>query len=210
MELGSLAGLAQIIWLDVVLSGDNALVIGIAASTLAPNLRRKAIVFGLGLATTIRILFAGAATYLLAVPGLLFAGGLALLWVSWRLFADLYWHQAEPELSEHGNGSTAGAGASAGNSLWKALVSITIADISMSIDNVLAVAAIARDNVSMLVFGLALSIALMGLGASLIVKVLLKYRWISYVGVALLVYISATMLVQGAPGIRDLIGMAMA
>jgi YjbE family integral membrane protein len=206
MELGSLAGLAQIIWLDVVLSGDNALVIGIAASTLAPALRRKAIVFGLALATTIRILFAGAATYLLAVPGLLFAGGLALLWVSWRLFSDLYWHQAEPELSEHG-AAAAGVPA-AGSSLSKALISITIADISMSIDNVLAVAAIARDNVTMLVFGLALSIALMGLGASLIVKILLKYRWISYVGVALLVYISAEMLIQGFPSLRDLLATA--
>ena len=203
MELGSLAGLAQIVWLDVVLSGDNALVIGIAASTLAPTLRRKAIVFGLVLATTIRILLAGAATYLLSVPGLLVAGGLALLWVSWRLFSDLYWHQAEPELSEHGDASapTKGDGAS----LFKALVSITIADISMSIDNVLAVAAIARDNVSVLVFGLALSIALMGLGASLIVKILLKYRWISYVGVALLVYISVQMLWQGY---LDLAGLA--
>ncbi|MFO1170706.1 MAG: YjbE family putative metal transport protein [Hyphomicrobiaceae bacterium] len=205
MELGSLAGLAQIIWLDVVLSGDNALVIGIAASTLAPGLRRKAIVFGLALATTIRILLAGAATYLLNVPGLLIAGGLALLWVSWRLFADLYWHQAEPELSEHGEGTVAAKGE--GASLFKALVSITIADISMSIDNVLAVAAIARDNVSVLVFGLALSIALMGLGASLIVKILLKYRWISYVGVALLVYISVEMLRQGY---LDLAGLAAA
>ena len=208
MELGSLAGLAQIVWLDVVLSGDNALVIGIAASTLAVGLRRKAIIFGLALATTIRILFASAATYLLGVPGLLFVGGLALLWVSWRLFGDLYWHQPEPELSQHGTTTTAAS--AEGSSLSKALISITIADISMSIDNVLAVAAIARDNVSMLVFGLALSIALMGLGASLIVKVLLKYRWISYIGVALLVYISVEMLIQGAPGIRELARMAMA
>lgn len=204
MEIGSLAGIAQIIWLDVVLSGDNALVIGIAASTLAPNLRRKAIVFGLLLATTIRILLAGAATYLLSVPGLLVGGGLALLWVSWRLFADLYWHQAEAELSEHGDGVAASKGD--GASLFKALVSITIADISMSIDNVLAVAAIARDNVSVLVFGLALSIALMGLGASLIVRVLLKYRWISYVGVALLVYISIQMLWQGYWDLAALVG----
>ncbi|MEZ5925522.1 MAG: YjbE family putative metal transport protein [Hyphomicrobiaceae bacterium] len=204
MELGSLAGLTQIIWLDVVLSGDNALVIGIAASTLVPSLRRKAIVFGLALATAIRILFAGAATYLLNVPGLLFAGGLALLWVSWRLFADLYWHQAEPEAvkvdADHPDG------APESHSLFKALVSITIADISMSIDNVLAVAAIARreDSLGLLVFGLALSIALMGVAATLIVRVLLKYRWISYVGVALLFYIAGEMLVYGFPGLLRL------
>jgi YjbE family integral membrane protein len=206
MELGSLASLAQIIWLDVVLSGDNALVIGIAASTLVPELRRKAIIFGLALATTIRILFAGAATYLLGVPGLLFAGGIALLWVSWRLFADLYWHQAAPEAVKMEVGRTASDGES--HSLYKALVSITIADISMSIDNVLAVAAIARENVSLLVFGLALSIALMGLGATLIVKVLLKYRWISYVGVALLVYISAEMLLNGYPSLKEIAKLA--
>ena len=204
MEIGSLAGLAQIVWLDVVLSGDNALVIGIAASTLAPELRRKAIVFGLALATTIRIMLAGAATYLLSAPGLLFVGGLALLWVSWRLFADLYWHQAETKSVKAGGIASARSGE--GNSLYKALVSITIADISMSIDNVLAVAAIARENVNLLVFGLALSIALMGLGATLIVKVLLKYRWISFIGVALLVYISADMLVHGYPSLRELLG----
>jgi YjbE family integral membrane protein len=206
MELGSLASLAQIIWLDVVLSGDNALVIGIAASTLVPELRRKAIIFGLALATTIRILFAGAATYLLGFPGLLFAGGIALLWVSWRLFADLYWHQAAPEAVKLEQGRAASAGES--HSLYKALVSITIADISMSIDNVLAVAAIARENVSLLVFGLALSIALMGLGATLIVKILLKYRWISYVGVALLVYISAEMLLNGYPSLKEIAKLA--
>lgn len=206
MELGSLAGLAQIIWLDVVLSGDNALVIGIAASTLRPELRRKAIVFGLVLATTLRILFAAVATYLYEVPGLLIAGGLALLWVSWRLFADLYWHQGEPELVKiEGHGSVHPG---EGNSLYKALVSITIADVSMSIDNVLAVAAIAKvqESVSLLVFGLVLSIALMGVAASMIVRILTKYRWISYVGVVLLIYISIEMLVHGYPGLRDLLG----
>jgi YjbE family integral membrane protein len=183
------------------------LVIGIAASVLVPELRRKAVVFGLALATTIRILFAGAATYLLNIPGLLFVGGIALLWVSWRLFSDLYWHQAQPERAKPEGLQHLSTPDS--HSLYKALVSITIADISMSIDNVLAVAAIARDNVNLLVFGLALSIALMGLAATLIVRILLKYRWISYVGVALLIYISGEMLVHGFPGFRDLVKLAV-
>ena len=208
MELGSFAaGLTQIIWLDIVLSGDNALVIGLAASTLKPELRQKAVVFGLVLATTLRIVFAAMATFLYDVPGLLFAGGLLLLWVSWRLFADLYWHQAEPEMVKvEGDGGAVQSGG--GSSLFKALVSITIADVSMSIDNVLAVAGIAKmqESVFLLVFGLALSILLMGIAASLIVKVLTKYRWISYVGVALLVYISVEMLVHGYPKLRELGG----
>lgn len=211
MELGSLAGLAQIVWLDVILSGDNALVIGLAASTLKAELRQKAIVFGLVLATTLRIVFAAMATYLYDVPGLLFAGGLLLLWVSWRLFADLYWHQAEPEMVKVEGQDQAPSGT--GTNLVKALVSITLADVSMSIDNVLAVAGIAKmqESVFLLVFGLALSILLMGVFASLIVKVLTKYRWISYVGVALLVYIAVEMLVHGYPRLKEIgayLGMA--
>ncbi len=206
MELGSFAaGLTQIIWLDIVLSGDNALVIGLAASTLKPELRQKAVVFGLVLATTLRIVFAAMATFLYDVPGLLFAGGLLLLWVSWRLFADLYWHQAEPEMVKVEGDGAAAIPEGGGSSLFKALVSITIADVSMSIDNVLAVAGIAKmqESVFLLVFGLVLSILLMGIAASLIVKVLTKYRWISFVGVALLVYISVEMLVHGYPRLKE-------
>lgn len=206
MELGSFAaGLTQIIWLDIVLSGDNALVIGLAASTLKPELRQKAVVFGLVLATTLRIVFAAMATFLYDVPGLLFAGGLLLLWVSWRLFADLFWHQAQPEMVKVEGDAAAALPEGGGSSLFKALVSITIADVSMSIDNVLAVAGIAKmqESVFLLVFGLVLSILLMGIAASMIVKVLTKYRWISYVGVALLVYISVEMLVHGYPKLRE-------
>lgn len=206
MELGSFAaGLTQIVWLDIVLSGDNALVIGLAASTLKAELRRKAVLFGLVLATTLRIVFAAMATFLYDLPGLLFAGGLLLLWVSWRLFADLYWHQAEPEMVRV-EGESAAVQAGGGSSLFKALVSITIADVSMSIDNVLAVAGIAKmqESVFLLIFGLALSILLMGIAASLIVKILTKYRWISYVGVVLLVYISLEMLVHGYPKLTEL------
>ncbi len=196
MDLGYIAGLTSIIWLDIVLSGDNALVIGIAASTLRAELRRKAIIFGLVLATVVRIMFAAVATLLLDVPGLRLAGGLALLWVAWGLWSELS--------GSHGTQQAGGDDAiidhaprpDESNSLFKALVVITIADISMSIDNVLAVAAIARDDVNLLVLGLALSIALMGIGASLIVRVLTRYRWISYGGVVLLVLIAVYMIYE--------------
>lgn len=207
MEWSFLSGLAAIVWLDVVLSGDNALVIGIAASTLRADLRRKAIIFGLALATGVRILFSGAATYLLAIPGLLVIGGAALLWVSWRLFVEL---RRGNHGSDHVHGDDNAPRPGEGSSLYQALVSITVADISMSIDNVLAVAAIAREHIELLVFGLALSIGLMGLGASLIVRVLLKYRWISYGGVALLVFIGAEMIYEGHGAVLALLGRWLA
>lgn len=201
MDVAHLAKLTSIIWLDIVLSGDNALVIGLAASTLPNDLRRKAIIFGLALATTIRILFAGATTYLLNIPGLLFVGGLALLWVSSSLYKEI---RKTANLDEELSRSAASSDAETGNNLFRALVSITVADISMSIDNVLAVAAIARDNVNLLVFGLGLSIALMGIGATLIMSLLLRYRWISYVGVLLLLAIALQMLWEGSPDLWQL------
>lgn len=206
-----LAGLTSIIWLDIVLSGDNALVIGIAASTLRKELQRKAIIFGLVLATVIRILFAGAATYLLQVPGLLFAGGLALLWVSWRLYDELRHGSTDDETMASAGSDVVDMNVAPGesNALFKALVSITIADISMSIDNVLAVAgiAVALDSVALLVFGLILSIALMGLAASLILRLLHRFRWISYVGVALLVAIGAGMMWEGRHSLGELLAI---
>lgn len=180
----------SIVWLDVVLSGDNALVIGIAASTLERKLQRQAIVFGLVLATGIRIVCAIGATFLLNVPGLLFIGGLALLWVAYRLLREL--------LPGHAGGDEA-AHIKPQNTLGRALFSITLADLSMSIDNVLAVAGLARHNVELLVFGLVLSIALMGLGASLILRLMRRYPWISYAGVAILFYIGIRMVIEGWP-----------
>ncbi len=190
----------QIIWLDVVLSGDNALVIGLAASCLPPESRKRAIMFGLGLAAVIRIVFAAMTAYLLQVPGLLVVGGLALFWVAYGLIREIMrMSETAPKTIDD---LQAPEGAKA--SMAKALVTITIADVSMSIDNVLAVGAIARENVGLLIFGLALSIALMGFCATLIVNVLLKHPWISYVGVAFLVYIGAEMVWEGWPSFMTL------
>jgi YjbE family integral membrane protein len=198
----------SIIWLDIVLSGDNALIIGLAASSLSPHLRRRAILFGLVLAAVMRIVFASMTTYLMHMPGLLFVGGAALMWVSWRLYKELRAGVAEAASGLTDEKESGGYRGAPRRSLASALFSITIADLSMSIDNVLAVAAIARDNLWLLVFGLVLSIALMGLCATLIVKFLVRWPWISYIGVALLVFVGAKMLWEGWPSFAGLIGLA--
>ena len=168
-----------------------------AAASLSPELRRRAILYGMIMAAVLRIVFAVFATYLLGVPGLLFAGGLLLLYVCWRLYQEIrvgIAHQAE--IADEA-AATGGYQGPPRRTLFQALVSITIADVSMSIDNVLAVAAIARDNTSLLIFGLVLAIALMGLCATMIVKLLAKYPWISWAGLVVLIYVSARMLYEG-------------
>ncbi len=188
MDFTDLSKFASVIWLDVVLSGDNALVIGLAASTLPEHQRRFAITFGLILATVVRILSAIAATYLLGIPGILLIGGLALWWVAYKLMSDLMKGHAE---------EVDASGIKPANSLFGALIAITIADVSMSIDNVLAVAAIARDDVTILVFGLVLSIALMAFAATIIMNLMVRFPWISYLGVGLLVVIGGSMVYEG-------------
>lgn len=208
MELESISGFLQIIIADIVLSGDNALIIGMAASSLSPELRARAILFGMIMAAVLRIVFAIFATYLLNVPGLLFLGGLLLLWVCWRLYKDIRAHvadQAEVAQIEAHEGGYEGPPR---RTLFQALVSITIADVSMSIDNVLAVAAIARDDTTMLVFGLALAIALMGFCATIIMKILTRYPAISWIGLFVLIYVSGRMLWDGWPGFAGLVGVA--
>ena len=194
MEIGAemWADLAAIIWLDIVLSGDNALVIGMAAASLAPHLQRKAIIFGMTMAVVIRIASALVATYLYEIPWIRFVGGLLLLWVAWKLYIEVrHLSIREAEAAE----AVAGSGAASDRrSIVKALMTITIADVSMSIDNVLAVAAIAHDNRAMLVFGLALSILLMAFFATMVCKILTRHVWISYVGVAVLVFVAGEML----------------
>ena len=185
--------LAAIIWLDIVLSGDNALVIGMAAATLAPRLQRRAILFGMTLAVIIRIAAALVATYLYQIPWIRVLGALALLWVAWKLFVEL--RRAARRRKEELSGATdTQAGASDRKSMLRALTTIAIADISMSIDNVLAVAGIAHDNPPLLVFGLALSIMLMAFFATVIVRLLNRYPLISYVGVAVLVFVAGEMI----------------
>lgn len=199
------ADLAAIVWLDVVLSGDNALVIGMAAASLAPHLQRRAIIFGMTMAVVIRIASALVATYLYEIPWIRFVGGLLLLWVALKLYQEIrHLSIREAEATE---AFVATGAASDRRSIMKALATITVADVSMSVDNVLAVAAIAHDNRVLLVFGLALSILLMAFFATIVCKILTKHAWISYVGVAVLVYIAGEMLYSSWSDMAGMMGI---
>lgn len=199
---------SSIILADIVLSGDNALIIGMAASSLSPELRKKAILFGMIMAAVLRIIFAIFATYLLAIKGLLFIGGLLLLWVSWRLYKDIREDMAKRAEEAQEDVEEGGYQGPPRRSLMSALISITVADVSMSIDNVLAVAAIARDDVTLLVFGLALAILLMAFAATMIVKLMTRFPWISWLGLVVLLYVSGRMLWEGWPEVAVLAGLA--
>jgi YjbE family integral membrane protein len=199
------ADLAAIVWLDVVLSGDNALVIGMAASALAPHLQRRAILFGMMLAVVVRIASALVATYLYQIPWVKFVGGLALLWVALKLYQEI---RNISILRAEATEAVVGSGASTDRrSMMKALATITIADVSMSIDNVLAVAAIAEDHRGLLVFGLALSIMLMAFCAALVCRFLTRHPWVSYVGVGLLLLVAADMLHSSWSDMADFMGV---
>jgi len=190
---------SQIIIADLILSGDNALIIGMAAAGLSPELRKKAILYGMVIAAVLRIVFAVVATKLLGVPGLLFIGALLLFWVCWRLFAEIREgvdQQAELALAEAGNLHQGYTGPPR-RTMASALLSITIADVSMSLDNVLAVAAIADGDTKMLVFGLGLAILLMAFAATMIMHLLARYPWISWLGLVVLIYVAAEMLFRG-------------
>jgi len=202
MIFANLWDIAQIVFADIILSGDNALVIGMAAASLSPQLRKKAIFMGMALAAGLRVFFAVIATYLLAIPGILFIGGVLLAWVCWRFYGELRDHV--PEEAEHALEEPGYQGPPR-RQLWDAMVTITIADVSMSIDNVVAVAAIARDNTSLLVFGLVLAIAFMAFFATMIMHVMTAYPMLAYAGLVFLVYLSGAMLYDGWPQIASLI-----
>jgi YjbE family integral membrane protein len=184
--------IGQIIFADLILSGDNALVIGMAAAGLAANQRKKVIFIGMALAALFRILFAVGASTIISVPGILLLGGLLLAWVCWRFYGEIK-HFAAPQPEE----AVVSSEDQPKVSMRSALVTIAIADISMSLDNVLAVAAIARDNTQLLVIGLVLAIVLMAFFATLIMRVMLKFPAIAYVGLVFLVYLTGKMLYDG-------------
>lgn len=192
--LVDLIALGSVVLIDIALAGDNAVVIGATAARLPAELRRKAIVFGIAAATLLRILFAVVAVELLAVIGLLLAGGILLLWVAWKMWRDL--RAVEQEEAVAGVGTTIAVGATLG--FRSAIVQITLADVSMSLDNVLAVAGTARHNIWILGFGLLLSIALMGLAATLICRLLARHVWLGYLGFAIVTFVALSMIWEGA------------
>lgn len=197
-----------IILTDLVLSGDNALIIGMAAAGLAPELRAKAILYGMIIAALLRIVFAVVATKLLAIPGLLFIGGLLLCWVCWRLYCEIRGNideRAAHALADAENPEEGYTGPPR-RTLRQALWTITLADVSMSLDNVLAVAAIADGDTFKLVFGLGLAILLMAFAATIIMRLLTKYPAISWAGLIVLIYVAGHMLFRGVFDIEFGIG----
>jgi YjbE family integral membrane protein len=200
---GLLIALLQVIMIDLVLAGDNAIVIGLAAAGLPPTQRTKAILVGILAATGLRVVFAALTTQLLQIVGLLFAGGILLLWVCWKMWRELHTgpkeEAAATEALEDGSGKyNIGLGAIPQKSFAQAASQIVVADVSMSLDNVLAVAGAAREHPQVLVFGLVLSIALMGVAASFIARLLHKHYWIAYVGLAVILYVALEMTYRGA------------
>ena len=196
--LAEVSDILQIIFADIILSGDNALVIGMAAAGLAATQRKRAIAIGMAMAAILRILFAIVAAQLLAIKGILLIGGGLLAWVCYRFYHDLKeFNRSNDQALADGGATSADGEKPAEKNFGRALFTILVADVSMSIDNIVAVAAIARDNTALLVFGLALAIAFMAFSASLIMKIMIRYRWLSYLGLWFLIYLTSTMLYDG-------------
>ena len=183
---GGFTALLQVLMIDIVLAGDNAVVIGLAAGRVPPALRNKVIFWGLVAAVVLRVGLAVIAVSLMKIIGLTLAGGIILLWVCWRFWRDI-----------SGGKHHDLAAPDANTSLRRAIVQIVLADVSMSLDNVLAVAGAARDHLDVLVIGLLLSVALMGAAANIIARLLERYRWISYIGLAIVVYVAVSMVWHG-------------
>ena len=202
-----LAALAQVVFIDVVLAGDNAIVVGMAAAGVDPTIRRKVIFWGIGGAVALRILFAIITTHLLAIVGLTLAGGVLLLWVCWKMFREIWSSRHEEargvEAAEQALDSAACdvTPASSGKTFRQALTQIILADVSMSLDNVLAVAGAARDHVGVLVIGLLLSVGLMGAAATLIARLLHSFRWIAWIGLLIILYVAIEMIWHGASSV---------
>ena len=195
--ISDVAALFQVVLIDLALAGDNAVAVGLAAASLQKEQQRRAIFWGILLALILRILFAGITIQLLAIQGLLFLGGLLLFWVAWRMWDDLRHHEpvmvGDPVAGEHAAEAIVTHGKPP-KTFVSALLTIIIADVSMSLDNVLAVAAVSKHNVYIMAFGLVLSVLLMGVAASFIAKVINKYRWIAVIGILIIVFAGGRMI----------------
>ncbi|WP_434624384.1 YjbE family putative metal transport protein [Azospirillum sp. B2RO_4] len=196
-----LIALAQVVFIDLVLAGDNAIVVGMAAAGVAREKRARVIFWGIAAAVVLRIGFALAATRLMDIIGLTLAGGLLLLWVCWKLFRELRSQREEAEaaalMDEEGDDAAA-VPAGGGKPVSAAIRQVIIADVSMSLDNVLAVAGAAREHLWVLAIGLLLSVALMGAAATVIARLLNRFHWIAYLGLVVIVYVAVRMIWQGS------------
>jgi YjbE family integral membrane protein len=207
----AVAALFQVVMIDLALAGDNAVVVGMAAAGLPEQQRTRAILFGMAGATVLLIMFAGITTQLLKLVGLLFAGGVLLLWVCWKMWRELRATANEEEQAVEAltgldiNADGTVTGHAPRKTLAQAAGQIIIADLSMSLDNVLAVAGAAREHPVVLIFGLSLSILLMGLAARVIAGLLHKYRWIAYLGLVVILYVALGMVFRGAEELRPVV-----
>lgn len=186
--LPELSALFQVILIDVALSGDNAIIIGMAAAGLSEAQRKQAIAIGIGAAVVLRLIFAIAAVYLLAIPGIVLVGGLMLGWVCVKMWREIRQdaHDDEAQVVHQPK------------RLWDAVTQITVADVSMSLDNVLAVAGAARDHLYVMIAGLVLAIGMMAVAANAISGLLKRWRWLNYAGLALIAFVAVKMVVEGA------------
>jgi YjbE family integral membrane protein len=209
LSVAELSVFLQVIMVDLVLAGDNAIVVGMVAASVPREQRVKVLAFGIIAATIMRIAFALVTTQLLQIIGLMLAGGILLLWVCWKLWRDIEEQRRE---RKHAKAAAAEAAAHAGHTidvanapepltpkpLGKAIVQIVIADVTMSLDNVLAVAGTSRGHDWILIFGLALSVALMAIAASVIARLLKDHHWIAYIGLAVILYVACDMIWDGS------------
>ncbi|MCR8724392.1 TerC family protein [Frigidibacter sp. ROC022] len=205
----ALVAFGQVILIDIALAADNAVVIALAASGLPPKQRRVAVAWGIGAATILRIAFATVTVQILNIVGLVLAGGILLLWVCWKMWAELHpdgvraafaaWRERRhaPEQPEELPISVDETAAQP-KTLKQAVLQIVIADVSMSLDNVLAVAGAAREHPYALIFGLGLSIAMMGFAAMLIARLLQRHKWIAYAGLLIVFYVAVKMILEGS------------
>jgi YjbE family integral membrane protein len=209
----AVAALFQVVMIDLVLAGDNAVVIGLAAAGLPPEQRKRAIAIGILAATALRILCASIATHLLQVVGLSLAGGILLLWVCWKMWREIKMGSQDEDRGHEMlvDYALAHDGTVAGHvrrkTLGQAALQIVVADVSMSLDNVLAIAGASREHPFILVFGLLLSITLMGIAADWISRLLQNHRWIAYLGLAIILYVAGEMIYRGAHELEPVIGV---
>jgi len=199
----AIAAFFEILVIDIVLAGDNAIVVGALAAGLPPEQRRKVIMIGVAAALVLRIAFALIVTQLLQIVGLILAGGLLLLWVAWKMWRELH-HQGQSEGSPEIYGDEQ-SGLRPAKSFAGAAWGVALADVSMSLDNVLAVAGAAKDHPHILVFGLILSVVLMGVAANFIARYIERYRWIAYVGLAVIVWVAGKMIWEGWHDVAPLV-----
>ncbi|MCH8684105.1 YjbE family putative metal transport protein [Pedomonas mirosovicensis] len=204
VDTAALAAFLQVVLIDITLAGDNAIVVGSLAAGLPKADQRRVIFIGILAALILRIIFALVASQLLEIIGLLLAGGILLLWVAWKMYREL--HPAKPQSDENGDGIPEDGNVKPVKSFAQAAWAVALADVSMSLDNVLAVAGASHEHPWIMVFGLVLSVALMGVAAGFIARVIDRFRWIAYVGLVVIIYVALKMIWEGWHQVAPFIG----